>query len=436
MHKLSVFKTILFAVFGMAAVIGIFVFATHTAKNSSGPATVGTVVIWGTQPAADMQATLVAATKKDQSLKDVSYVQKSPDTLAADLASAIATGNAPDLILTSQEQLHPLAKLIPPIPTSTLPPATFNAAFVRESNILATPTGDGYYGVPFLIDPLVLYSNRAILASDGIAKPPATWESLTGLVPNVAVLTPTKQVTRSLIALGSYDNVHNARGILSTLFMQTGVPMSSYAPGGAVAADLTGVASGESPGRAVLDFYTQFADPSKVSYTWNASLPDSLQAFLNGDVALYLGYISETKFIKAANPNLDFAVSVIPQPGTATNKSVYGLLYSFMTPRGSKNPSGAYQAAALLSNSDMQTIASTITGLAPASLTALSTQPTAPLLVIAYGEALYAKGWLSPSPSNTDAVFSSMITGVISGRLTLDTALNAASSALSGLLQK
>lgn len=434
MKKLSVFQTILFAVFGMAALIGIFVFATHTAKNSSGPTTIGTVVIWGTLPSSDMQALLIAVTKKDQTLKDVSYVQKSSDTLSADLASAIATGNAPDLVLTSQEELHPLAKLILPIPSSTLPVATFSAAFVRESAMLATPAGDGYYGVPFLIDPLVLYSNRAILASDGIAKPPATWESLTGLVPSVAVLTPTKQVTRSLIALGSYDNVHNARGILSSLFLQTGVPVVSSRQGGGIAADLSG--PGGSPGRAVLDFYTQFADPSKVSYTWNASLPDSLQSFLNGDLALYLGYVSETKFIKAANPNLDFAVSSLPQPGTATTKSAYGLLYSFMIPRGTKNASGAYQAAALLSSSDMQTLASQTTGLAPASLTALSTQPTDPLLVVAYGEALYARGWLSPSPADTDSIFSSMITGVISGRLTIDTALSAASNALSALLQK
>ncbi len=435
MKKLSIFQTLLFGAFAVAALIGVFVFATHTGKGNSGPATIGTVVIWGTLPASAMQTLLTEATKADQTLKDVSYVQKDPNTLPTDLASAIATGNAPDLVLTSQEQLHSLAKLVTPVPVATLPAATFNSAFVSEGAMLATPAGDSYYGMPFLVDPLVLFYNRAILSTDGIAKPPATWEALTGLVPTVATLTPTKQITRGLIALGGYSNVHNARGILSALFLQTGVPVSSYS-NGQLAANLTGATTGQSPGRAVLDFYTQFADPSKVSYTWNASLPDSQQSFVNGDLALYLGYVSEAKFLRAANPNLDFAVSQLPQPATATLKSAYGLLYSFMIPRGATNSSGAYQTAALFSTSAMQALAASATGLAPASLSQLSVQPADPILVIAYGEALYTKGWLSPSPADTDSVFSSMITGVISGRLTLETALTSSTNALSALLQK
>jgi hypothetical protein len=283
----------------------------------------------------------------------------------------------------------------------------------------------------------VLFSNRPILSTSGIAKPPATWEALIGLVPNVATLTPSRQVTRGLIALGTYGNVHNARGILSTLFLQQGIPLSSYTANGNLSANF-GVAgeSSRAPGPAVLGFYTQFADPSKVSYTWNASLPDSQHAFLAGDLALYLGYVSEARYLRSANPNLDFAVSTVPQPATASLKSVYGLLYAFMIPRGAKNAGGAFQAAALLTNSAGQIAAASNTGLAPASLTQLSTAPADPIAVVAYAEALYAKGWLSPSPADTDAVFSGMIGSVISGRSTLESALASAESTLSSLLQQ
>lgn len=434
--KLTSFKTILFSIFGLAALVGIFVFATHT--GTTGPETdaIGPVVIWGTLPTTAMQKTLTEATKSNQRLKDVTYVQKSENTLASELSSAIATGNAPDLVLASQEVLHPISKLIEAIPSATLPASTFTSAFVGESALLAVPTGDGYYGIPFLVDPLVLFYNRAILSSAGIAKPPATWEALTGLVPSVSVLTPTRQLTRELIALGTYDNVHNARAILSSLFLQTRVPVSTRR-GGQLFANLSGaVAEESSSGRAVLNFYTQFADPSKVSYTWNSSLLNSQQTFLNGDLGLYLGFVSEASFLRAANPNLDFAVAALPQPATAKIKSAYGLLYSFMIPRGAKNPSGAYLAAALMSTSDMQTIAASATGLAPAALNELATLPADPIAAVAYAEALYATGWLSPVPADTDAVFSSMITGVISGRLTVDTALTSSESALSAQLQK
>lgn len=436
--KISLFQGILYAVFGIGALVGLFVFATYTSKNGGGESNaVGNVVIWGTLPADDMQAALNSASMADATMKGVSYEQKNSATLPADLAAAIATGIAPDLVLTSQENLRTLAKFIAPIPLTTLSASTFTNAFVGGADIFAAPGGAGYYGVPFLVDPLVLFSNRAILSTSGIAKPPATWEALVGLVPNIVVRTPSQQITRGLIALGTYNNVNDARGILSALFLQQGVPISSFSTGGYISANLgvTGT-NGIPPGLAVLGFYTQFADPSKVSYTWNASLTSSGQAFLAGDLALYLGYVSEARFLHSANPNLDFTVTPLPQPANARLKSAYGLVYAFMTPRGAKNAAGGYQAAAILTNSAEQAAAAVATGLAPAALSQLAIAPADPVAVVAYSEALYAKGWLSPVPADTDAIFSGMIGGVVSGRLTIQAALSSAERALSALLQQ
>jgi len=431
--KISLFQGILFGVFGLAALIGLFVFATQTG-NSNTSETVGAVVIWGTLPKADLQTALTTAGQIDETLKGVSYVQKDAATLTQDLASAIATGSAPDLVLASQEELHGLAKFITPIPLSTLSARTFTSAFVGEGQLFTAPNGMGYWGIPFLVNPLAVFSNRAILASSGIAKPPETWEALTGLVSKVAVLTPSRQISRGLIALGTYTNVRNARGILSALFLQTGSPVSGYNSGGTLVASLGGSSGGS--GQAVLGFYTQFTDPSKVSYTWNASLPDSQTAFLAGDLALYLGYASEARFLRSANPNLDFDISPLPQPATAKVKSTYGLVYAFMIPRGAANSAGAYQAAVLLTNATEQAVAASATGLAPASLNVLATAPSDPVATVAYAEALYAKGWLSPSTSDTDTVFSGMINNVISGRSNLDSALASAERSLSALLQQ
>ncbi|MCR4276076.1 MAG: extracellular solute-binding protein [Candidatus Parcubacteria bacterium] len=435
--KISLFKGILIGAFILGALIGLFVFATYTSKNSGGANAIGTVVIWGALPSAEMEATLVAATGIDPSLKSVSYVQKDPATLPADLASAIAIGAAPDLILASQEELQPLTKFISPISSATLSQSTFANAFIGGAEIFTMPGGTGYWGIPFLVDPLVLFSNRAILESTGIARPPASWEALTGLVPNTAILTPSRQIMRGLIALGTYTNVHDARGILSTLFLQQGVPVSGYSASGNLSANLgLSTSVGRAPGPAVLGFYTQFADPSKVSYTWNASLPDSQQSFLSGDLALYLGYVSEARYLRAANPNLDFSVSVVPQPSTSQLKSTYGLIYAFMAPRGARNPAGAYQTAVLLTNSAEQIVAAASTGLAPATLTLLSSIPSDPIATVAYAEALYTHGWLSPAPLNTDSVFSGMIGSVISGRLNLQSALVSAEQSLTAFLQQ
>lgn len=434
--KISLFQAILFGIFGLAALVGLFVFATYT--SNGGANTVGTVVIWGTLPSAGVQTTLSAAAQSNETFKNVSYVQKNPATLLSDIATAIATNAAPDLILASQEELYSLTKFITPIPLSTLSANTFVNMFIEEGKILMTPDGSGYYGIPFLVDPLILFSNRAILASSGIAKPPVTWEALIGLVPNVAILTPSRQITRGLIALGTYDNVRDARGILSALFLQQGIPISSYSTNGVFAADLSKTSSGTASfGSAVLGFYTQFADPSKVSYTWNVSLPDSEQMFLTGDLALYLGYASRARYLQDANPNLNFTVTPLPQSAVAKDKSTHGLLYAFMIPRGAKNSSGAYQIATLLTNATEQSVAAKATGLAPVTLSELTNVPTSdPIAAVAYAAALYSKGWLSPLPADVDRIFSGMIGDVISGRVALDSTLESAARSLSSLLQQ
>ena len=433
--KISLFQGILFGVFGLGALIGLFVFATYSGNNNGGD-NVGKVVIWGTLPKDGVQMALTNSAQNEVLLKNVSYVQKDSSTLPNDLATAIATGSSPDLILTSQEELLSLSKFITRIPPSTLPASTFTNAFIAGSEVFSSSAG--YYGIPFLVDPLVLFSNRSILSSEGIAKPPSTWESMVGLVPNVAILTSSRQITRGLIALGTYDNVHNARGILSALFIQTGITISSYSSSGIFSYDLGGdnVSRGASLGEAVIGFYTQFADPSKVSYTWNASMSDSQQEFLTGDLALYIGFASEARFFKSANPNLDFIVSPIPQPATSKVNSTYGLIYAFMIPTGSKNPSGAYQSAALLTNSPEQIASASATGLAPVTLNELTNVPNDSVSSVAYAGALYSKGWMSPAPRNTDIVFSGMIGDVINGRSTLSSALASAERSLSALLQK
>ncbi|MEK7604477.1 MAG: extracellular solute-binding protein [Patescibacteria group bacterium] len=431
--KISLFQGILMGVFCLGALIGLFVFSTY--KGDSAASAVGSVTIWGTLPAASVQLTLTTLGQTTAEFKNVTYSEKRSATLGTDLAAAIATGVAPDLVLASQEELKALIKFIEPIPFSSISAASFQNTFVGAADIFAAPSG--HYGLPFLVDPIVLYSNQSILSSNGIARPPATWEALAGLVPSVAVLTPSRQITRALIALGTYTNIHNAHAILSTLFLQVGIPLSTRSSVGGITADLGArMLEGVPRGEAVLGFYTQFADPTKVSYTWNASLPNSEQSFLSGDLTLHLDYASRARVLRTTNPNLDFTVSAVPQPATANVKRVYGLVYAFMIPRAQVNRTGAFTVATLFTGSDAQRIASAVTGLAPSTLTELSVAQNDPTAAVVNSEALYTSAWLSPAPERVDQVFSSMIGNVMSGRFSIPVALSTAEQSLNAALQQ
>lgn len=431
--KSSLFEGILIGVFVLGAFIGLFVLSAF--RGSTSPeAAVGSVIVWGTLPRDDVDNALNSLRVSTPALKGVSYTQKDPNMLATDLASAIATGSGPDLVLASQEELRSISKFIDPITPESLTSKTVASTFVQGASVYASQ--EGYLGLPFLVDPLVLFYNRSILATAGIPKPPESWEAVTGLVPKVTKLTASQQITRSLIALGTYRNVANARGILSTLFLQTGVPISGYNAGGGLSADL-GVSANEGvpAGQSVLRFYTQFADPAKVSYTWNDALPDSEQHFLTGDLALYIAPASRASYLREANPNINIGVAPMPQPEVIKNRITYGRIYAFMFPRGAKNSGGAGQVASILGGNSPQEEFAKYTGLAPANLSALSKVQDDPAVGVAYEEALYTFGWLSPAGAATDSIFSDMIQSVISGRSSIDASLSKAERLMSSLLQ-
>jgi len=434
--KVSLFQGILLGVCGAAALVGLFVFATYTGSNS-GSSGIGKVVIWGELPQQQMQGVLTQLTQNDQSLKDVSYVEKDPADFESDLVSAIAAGQGPDLVLMSQEDLVPLMSVIQTIPSSSLSASEFTSSFTGGASIWEAPGNAGAYGIPYLIDPLVLYANGPMLSSDGIAQVPSTWDALTGLVPKVTSEGVNDSITHGLIALGEYSNVNDARAILSALFFQAGVPITSWQSTGILAPNLglEATDNGVQAGPAVVNFYAQFADPSKTSYTWNSGFPNSEQAFAAGDIALYLGFASEASYFTQANPNLDLSTSPLPQPATATTKVTYGKIYAFAIPRGSANPTGALAAATALLGSAADADAASATGLAPALRSLLATTPNSPTDAIAYQSALYAQGWLSPAAPSVDQVFSVMITSVTSGTLSASAALANAQSALGALVQ-
>lgn len=433
MDKITPFQIVLTAVFAVAALIGLFVFANFQGFGGGNNA-VGEVVIWGTLPKETVEAGIQELTTLKKEFAKVSYVEVPEETYSATLANALASGTGPDLVIISQEMLQSEKSKLEVIPFSSIPQRTFLDSYLPLFEVYLTSTGT--YGIPFVLDPLVLYYNRPMLASAGVASPPSNWEAVAGLAPAVTKRTDQGVVTRSLIALGEYGNVRNARAILSTLFLQAGTPITRMDDQGvrATLADQSGT-YGITPAQSAVSFYAQFADPAKNTYSWNRSFPDSRSAFIRGDVALYPGFASELTFIQESNPNLDFDMARLPIPGTLQNRVVYGLGYAFAVPKAARNPAGAYSAALALADTGISTGVARGLGMAPARKASLTVPSDDKFAAVFYPEAIVARGWLSPAPSVTDSIFSAMIGDIATGRRGVEQAVNAASQALTAAAQ-
>lgn len=431
------FQLILLGIFGLLAFVGLFLFASYSGFGG-GKNTVGSVVIWGTLPAESVKAGLDVISQGRKEFKDVGYVEKSATTFDIDLANALASGTGPDLILISEEQLLYEKSKLTIIPYSSIPERTFISTYVPVAELFLST--EGTYGIPLLVDPLVMYVNRSTLSSAGVAEPPSTWEAVTALTEDLTTRTNDLSIVKSTVALGEYANINNARALVSLFLLQAGVPITGETSLGiraSLVGELSGTAAPSSlpPGVSALTFYTQFANPVKTVYSWSRSLPTAREEFLAGDLAFYFGFASEQPFLAAANPNLDLDMASMPQPGTATKVVTYANVYAFAIPKASKNPSGAFSAALGLSEDASLSAIARAAGMAPAKRTLLTPGARDRFEPVFYPAALSGKSWLSPLPGKTDTVFATMIGDITSGRRETEDALRAAEQALNAAMQ-
>lgn len=425
------FQLILLAVFSVLALVGLVLFANFGGFGGSGDK-VGSVTIWGTLPASAVGDALAQLKASDQSYNGVTYRQVDDLAFTTNLAEALASGAGPDLLLISQEHLASQQGKLAVIPFSVISERDYIDTYLPITELFLST--DGTYGIPYVVDPVVLYYNRTLLSQGGAASVPATWEAVTGFAEQLTRRNG-GAIAQAIVPFGVYENVENARAIVSLLLLQAGNPITSVTQGNLHPTLSSGTGTyGATPTQSAVSFYTQFADPAKTVYTWNRSFPSARQAFLSGDLMFYIGFASELPQLRASNPNLDLDMAPIPQPQTANIRATFGRAYAFAIPRASKNPSGALLTAQSLADATRQGAAATAMSMAPAMRSLLTPSATDRYQPIYFREALIANGWLSPSPIATDQIFSTMIGSITSGRMSIAQALQAAEQAIEATL--
>ena len=170
------------------------------------------------------------------------------------------------------------------------------------------------YGLPLSVDTLALYYNKDLFNNAGISQAPAYWNN--DLIQDVKKLTvqdPKKGLIQSGIALGGSTNISRFSDILSVLMMQNGTDMME---GGQVLFNVQPAFAKNTdyqPGLKALQFYTDFANPAKESYSWSKDQPNSLDMFISGNLAMMLDYSYDLQTIKAQAPKLNFSIAPLPQ---------------------------------------------------------------------------------------------------------------------------
>lgn len=269
---------------------------------------------------------------------------------------------------------------------------------------------DGIFGIPFAVDPLVMYWNKDIFGGVGLAVPPKTWEGLMSETSRSLVERDSNfEITQSAVAFGEYDNVKHAKDVLSMLLFQAGSSIIDEREGTYSVTLHKGDENVLPPGDAVLSFYTQFSTPSSETYSWNRSMELDRTEFVRGNLALYFGAGSERPAIERENANLNYDIASVPQGSDATIKRDFGTFYAFAIPRASKNIQGAYGVATLFTDEVNSKALTQSLGFAPVRRSLFTGMTGDAYDDVLYQSALIARGWLDPSPEESDDVFRTMI---------------------------
>ncbi len=175
------------------------------------------------------------------------------------------------------------------------------------------------YGLPISVDTMALFYNQDLLDRAGVPLPPTTWGEFKEAVKKITRVNSNGEIIQAGAGFGVAKNVSRAVDILYALMRQNGSEMITN---GSVSFHSIPKGGNKSynPGAEALRFYTDFAQPIKEVYTWNSKFPNSLEAFINRQIAFYFGYSYDLKTINARAPKLRYSVSQLPQIDGTTGR--------------------------------------------------------------------------------------------------------------------
>ena len=275
---------------GLILVLGAikFLLARRPGKQAS-----ITLTYWGLwEPKAVMEGIIAQWQEQHPNIK-INYLPQDKEDYRLRLQTAFSQGQGPDIFRFHQTWGPMLRQDLAPVPQDLVANLGLEKDYfpvIKES----LKQGNVFYGIPLMIDTLVLYYNKDILAAAN-KSPPRTWWGLRQLAQELTVRDEGGKIQIAGAALGTTGNVDHWSDILGLMIFQNeGSPSQ---PKSQLVSD-------------ALRFYTIFY---RQDHVWDETLPSSTMAFGQGKVAFYFGPSWRIFNLSEINSNLNFAVTDVPQ---------------------------------------------------------------------------------------------------------------------------
>ena len=412
---MNLFQSLVLAVFGLFAIAAVMIFSA-TSGGGGDIGFAGTFKLWGTLPADRVEKLITAYNKANSKFYEIQYTEVKPENFENPPISALASGKGPDLVILPETLIVQNLDKVLPISYDSYPIRNFSDDFADGASLFMAQ--DGIVAMPLYIDPLIMYWNKDIFSTGGVASYPTKWSEFENLATRLTISGRGGNISQGAVAMGSYANIDHVKDIIAALLMQSGNEIVRFVksdersdtPYKVLLGDFKDTAS-----QSALRFFLDFSNPAKKAYSWNVAMPSSKTAFYGGILGVYFGHASDYGEIQKSNPHLNFDVAVLPQRDADKIRTTFGNIYGLAVTRGTANPTVAKQIAISMSGVEFAKSLADAISLPPARRDLLAVSPKDPVQSVFYSSAIMSKSWLDPSPPGSDQIFQDMTESVLSG---------------------
>lgn len=428
---MSKFQLVILGIFIVCIIAGVAAFAMF--KGGGSNTALPMITVWGTFPKDVFERYVETVNNTSLNALQITYIQETPSTFSQDFVSSLARRQGPDIILITSDMILPHRDKLGLIPYTVITQRDFINTYIREAGQYIST--NGLLAMPFMVDPLVMYWNRDMYDSAGLATFPRYWSDFTTINKTLTVKDSNGNISKSAIALGQFSNVDNAREILGTMFMQLGNPVTGPDTAGVTVSTMVNPEKADlTP---ALTYFTQFTNPVSSSYSWNRTQKSSKLAFLAGTLATYFGFASELNDLRTKNPNINFDVASIPQRSTEGGvKSTYGRLYGLSLVGSSQNLNAALQVIMKLTDPNNLATLSESMIMPSVRRDIINAGSKNPYVTAFNDSALVANSWLDADPIRSRTLFSNMVESLVSGQKSVRQAIQDTSDQYNVLLRQ
>lgn len=169
------------------------------------------------------------------------------------------------------------------------------------------------YGLPFSADTLALLYNKDLFTKASVQGAPQSWGDFQQVAIRLTTRDKDGKLVQSGSSLGGNANERYAADLLAELIGQNGADVTTEDGAHFNEATSRSVSVQETPAVDALAFYQSFAAENAATSTWNEQMPDSLDAFVQGRLAMIFGLPSDLQAIRERAPKLDVGVAAVPQ---------------------------------------------------------------------------------------------------------------------------